>query len=321
MATTVPAMPRDHARETSARLGRWRALVAMARPSQIALVGLVAANGMLLGVWQGAAAGLSVVTVALAATLTLLAAAAVHLANEAADAETDRLTIRTPYSGGSGALQASGLDRRRSLWLALGLAAVVAGAAVAAGLSGVLSVVASALLLAGLLGGLAYSLPPVSAMRRGWGEPLNALLGGMLLPLFGVAVVAGDISVDAMIAFLPFVFVVLLSVMSTAWPDRVADAATGKRTMQVRRSPGELRLIALAATLAFGVATLLSAATAALPYAMAGLLVAPFLVEALLRYTRDERPAAAVAAMVGLGVITCGSLVVGLLSRGGPGSP
>ena len=321
MATTVPAMPRDHAQETSTRLGRWRALVAMARPSQIALIGLVVANGMLVGVWQSAAAGPSFVTVALAATLILLAAAAVHLANEAADAETDRLTVRTPYSGGSGALQASGLDARWPLSLALGLAVLVIAAAVVAGLSGVLSVVATALLLAGLLGGLAYSLPPVSAMRRGWGEPLNALLGGMLLPLFGVAVVAGSIGVDALIAFLPFVFVVLLSVMSTAWPDRAADAATGKRTLQVRRSPRELRLIALAATLAFGGATLLSAATTALPYAMAGLLVAPFLVEALLRYTRDERPGAAVTAMVGLAVITGGSLVVGLLSGSGPGSP
>ena len=158
-------------------------------------------------------------------------------------------------------------------------------------------------------------------MRRGWGEPLNALLGGMLLPLFGVAVVAGTISVDAVVAFMPFVFVVLLSVMSTAWPDRAADAATGKRTMQVRRSPRELRLIALAATLGFGVATLLTAATAALPYAMAGLLVAPFLVEACCATRVTSAPRLLSAAMVGLGIITGASLVVGLLSGSGPGAP
>ena len=156
-------------------------------------------------------------------------------------------------------------------------------------------------------------------MRRGWGEPLNALLGGLLLPLFGVAVAAGSVGIDAVMAFLPFLFVVLVSVMTTAWPDRAADAATGKLTMQVRRSAGTLRLIALFAVIAFVVSTLLSAATEAMPYAMAGLLIAPFLGEALVRYTRDERPAAAVTAMVALGLITSGSLVVGLLSGSGPG--
>ena len=40
---------------------------------------------------------------------------------------------------------------------------------------------------------LFYSLPPIAAMRHGWGEPLNAVLGGMLLPLAGVAVVTGSV--------------------------------------------------------------------------------------------------------------------------------
>ncbi len=44
--------------------------------------------------------------------------AAVHLANEAADDETDRLTPRTPFSGGSGALAGQRTRSRgcRSSW-------------------------------------------------------------------------------------------------------------------------------------------------------------------------------------------------------------
>jgi 1,4-dihydroxy-2-naphthoate octaprenyltransferase len=48
----------------------------------------------------------------LAGALALLSAAmAVHYANEYADAETDALTVRTPSSGGSGALERTDLPR------------------------------------------------------------------------------------------------------------------------------------------------------------------------------------------------------------------
>jgi 1,4-dihydroxy-2-naphthoate polyprenyltransferase len=55
----------------------------------------------------------------------------------------------------------------------------------------------------GLRGGHAYSLPPVAAMRRGSGEILNALLGGLLLPLFGVAIERGTVAPLDVLAFLP----------------------------------------------------------------------------------------------------------------------
>ena len=124
------------------------------------------------------------------------------------------------------------------LRLSLALAVVVAAAAVSRLGVGLLGPVATLLLLVGLAGGLAYSLPPVAAMRRGWGEVLNTLLGALALPLFGVAVVRGRIDPLDAVAFLPFAAVTLCSVMATAWPDRAADAATGKRTLQVRWPAG-----------------------------------------------------------------------------------
>jgi 1,4-dihydroxy-2-naphthoate octaprenyltransferase len=147
-------------------------------------------------------------------------------------------------------------------------------------------------------------------MRRGWGEPLNALLGSMLLPLFGVAVVAGATGPDDILAFLPFFFVTLASVMATAWPDRRADAATGKRTMQVRLPAASLRRIHTGAAVAFVLATVASAAIEAMPLALAGLLVAPALALSVARYTRRRSPWPNVAAMVGLAFITTAALAL-----------
>jgi 1,4-dihydroxy-2-naphthoate octaprenyltransferase len=182
--------------------------------------------------------------------------------------------------------------------------------------SGAFSGAAAALLLAGLAGGLAYSLPPIAAMRRGWGEPLNALLGALLLPLFGVAVVVGSVGSSDVVAFLPFFLVVMASVMATAWPDRDADAATGKLTMQVRLGPRTLRLIHAAASATFVVATLISAAVGAMPLALAGLLVLPALVVGAARYTRVTSPLANVAAMVSLVAITTVALIIELNASG-----
>ena len=67
---------------------------------------------------------------------------------------------------------------------------------------------------------------------------------------------------------------------------------------------------------AFVVSTLMSAATGALPLALAGLLVMPPLALGLARYTRVRSPAANVAAMVGWVLIT-GAVLAGSLVTGG----
>ena len=290
-----------------------RALVAMARPSQLALIWAVYGAGVLLGLTRpGASADLW--PVAVGAVLIGGAAVAAHLVNEAEDAETDRLTARTAFSGGSGALLASGLDASVPLRLGLALAALVAAAAwtawVALGLPGV----AVTLTIAGLVGALFYSLPPVAAMRHGWGEPLNAVLGGLLLPLTGVAVVAGSIVVADVLAFTPFMLVALASVMSTAWPDREADAATGKATLQVRLRPATLRRVHTTVSVAFVVATLASAAAGAAPFALAGLLVVPALLIGTRTYTRRMSPLPNVVAMVGLAIVLVVANTLGLLT-------
>ncbi|MEX1295256.1 MAG: UbiA family prenyltransferase [Candidatus Limnocylindrales bacterium] len=287
----------------------------MTRPSQIALIWLIYVAGVLLGLSRPGGAA-EPWPLAVVAGLITGAAMAAHLVNEAEDAATDRLTLRTRYSGGSGALEASGLRPAVPLWLGLGLSAAVAAATWIGWLASVLPGAVVTLLLVGLVGALAYSLPPPAAMHHGWGEPLNAILGGLILPLAGVAVAAGAIGLADVLAFLPLTLAVLASVMATAWPDRAADASTGKGTMQVRLRPSTLRRVHTGVSAGFVLAVVLAAATGAAPFALAGLLVVPALVVGTVGYTRRDSPRPNVAAMVGLALV----LVVahGLGLAGGP---
>jgi len=70
--------------------------------------------------------------VGLAALLPV--SAGVHYANEYADYLTDRLTTRTLFSGGSGALAEMGLPQRSALWAAWGALALAAPASLWAGM-------------------------------------------------------------------------------------------------------------------------------------------------------------------------------------------
>lgn len=311
MANTAPTID-DTAGGTAARMTWPRALLMMTRPAHIALILVIFSNGVLVALWHGAGGNAVSHAIWPALALLVMASAAVHLANEAADHETDRLTRRTPFSGGSGALVASGLSPR--LPLALGVALGIATTALTIGgvMVSALPPMAAGILLVGLGGGLAYSLPPLALARRGWGEPLNAVLGAWLLPLFGVATIASGVTVADAVAFLPFVAVTFASVLATAWPDRAADAATGKSTLQVRLAPALLRRIARMAFVVFLLGTGLSVAFDAMPLAVLGLLVVPLLVVGLRSYTRTESALANVAAMVGLAAVTLITLLASL---------
>ncbi|SFC32962.1 1,4-dihydroxy-2-naphthoate octaprenyltransferase [Halobiforma haloterrestris] len=236
------------------RAPRLWCLWAASRPSQVALVVLV----YLLGVGLStagppvaaaeSATGPGEVTTevlgpVLAGALALLpVTVAIHYANEYADVETDALTERTPFSGGSGALEATGLPPaflRRATIVAVGLSA----AAIVAGLvAGALPLEAVGLLVAILIPGLAYSLPPLALIRRGIGEFVNVALGGLLLPLYGVATASRPTGI-AVLAIVPFALAVGCNLLATHWPDREADAAVGKRTLVVRWSPDRVRRV------------------------------------------------------------------------------
>ncbi|ELZ33200.1 prenyltransferase [Halorubrum tebenquichense] len=211
------------------------ALWRMSRPAQIALIALVYALGVAIALGRGATVDPADVGIGLAVLVPV--AASVHYANEYADAETDALTDRTPFSGGSGALAETGLPRRLALRAAVGSAAIgLLLLAWAAGPLGrrPLSAVHAVLLGGILLVGWQYSVGPLRLAWRGLGEVTNAALGGIALPLYGFAVVTGELTLDAVLATAPFALVVFVNLLETQWPDRRADAAVGKQTLATR---------------------------------------------------------------------------------------
>ncbi len=272
------------------------AVLKMSRPAQLGLIVLVYASGVLLGSARGGDAPPA--AIAVGGLLLLLAAVSVHLTNEYVDIRTDTLTVRTRFSGGSGVLPAGSIAPSVARGAAVVTAVATSLAALSFHLGGMLPDAGLLILMTGLVGGLAYSVPPVAASRRGLGELTNALLGGFLLPLYGVAIARGSVTALDMLAFVPFALVAFASVMATAWPDRKADAATGKRTLQTRLSARSLRLIHATTIVLFVVAEGAAAVLGASPAAPLSLAVLPLLLLAHRRYTVVAAPTLSVAAMV-----------------------
>ncbi len=270
----------------------------MSRPDQLALIAFVYGLGALVAVRRGASPSVDALVFGVGAVV--LVSASVHYVNEYADHETDRLTTRTDFSGGSGALERFGLPRR----LALDAAGVtlVGGAAmtILGAVTGLLSGQAVAGLTVVAVLGWAYSLPPVALSWRGLGEVDNAVLGGVVLPAIGAAVATGSVSLRTAASFAPFATLVFANLLATGWPDREADAAVGKRTLPVRWSPARLRRAYWAAVAASAAGLLAVWVVGWLPtVVMAATLPAYGLaVWAGRAYTRRRSPFPSVTAMV-----------------------
>ena len=275
-----------------------RTLWAASRPAQLLLV----LGVYLLGVKAAGALGTSVDAAGVAAGVAALlpVAASVHYANEYADHETDALTERTPFSGGSGALHASGLDR--SVLLRAGATSLFAGSALAAGLAaaGLLDGLALSLLAAIAVFGWQYSVGPLRLAWRGLGELDNAALGGLALPAYGAAAIGGPTGRVAAVS-VPFFLVVLLNLFATQWPDREADAAVGKRTLAVRWPRRRLRAAyTLVGVAAAGSLLALHPDPLPTPVALGSLVAVPPLVVGWAGYTSRRVPWPTVTGMVAL---------------------
>jgi 1,4-dihydroxy-2-naphthoate octaprenyltransferase len=293
----------------------WRALALVgfksSRPPQLLLIAGVYALGVKIALANGVHPTATGLSAGLAALLPV--AASVHYINEYADYETDALTDRTPFSGGSGALQETGLPKAVALWAATLALAVGALLTVLFLLTDLLSPDAAGLLAVIAVLGWQYSIPPFALIRHGVGELDNAILGGLVLPSYGAAVAGGEL-VTVALAVVPFTLVVFLNLLEVHWPDREADAAAGKRTLAVRWSSTRLRTayaaVAAAATLALLALTPLGVWPASplptpipVPVALASFAVAPLVVWGWLGYTKRHLPWPSVAAMVGLAAV------------------
>jgi 1,4-dihydroxy-2-naphthoate octaprenyltransferase len=172
--------------------------------------------------------------------LALLATMALHtganLANDYFDhtSRNDWLNKNpTPFSGGSRFIQDGILSPKTILLLSL--LALTIGATI-----GVIIVLLTRSLfiltlgLIGLLGGFFYTAPPLRLGYRSIGEPVIALLFG-LLPVYGSYYLQTQV-ID-IIPLIPAVIVgilIFLVILINEFPDVAADAAVNKRTLVVR---------------------------------------------------------------------------------------
>jgi 1,4-dihydroxy-2-naphthoate octaprenyltransferase len=218
--------------EGEGRLEYARGAVRMARPFVLLagvlayLVGLAYAWSR-LGSIDAFAAGYGLLVLM---TATMMG----HYADEYADLDTDTLTRRTWFSGGSGVLPEGRLPPRFALHMALSMLLLTLLLAGVGWLWGMFTLDYLALLALSLFLGWSYSMPPFRLERRGWGELDNAILGGFSMVLAGYLPQAGDLDLDALMFCSPMFLVVLINLIPVHWSDREADRAVGKITLVVR---------------------------------------------------------------------------------------
>lgn len=139
----------------------------------------------------------------------------------------------TPFSGGRRYIQDGILSPKATLLLSL--FALTAGAII--GIFIVLltrSIFILTLGLIGLLGGFFYTAPPLRLGYRSIGEPVIALLFG-LLPVYGSYYLQTQV-IDV-VPLIPAVIIgilIFLVIFINEFPDVAADAAVNKRTLVVR---------------------------------------------------------------------------------------
>ena len=274
-----------------------RVLFSMSRPTHLLLIAFVYLFGTVIALADGASLEVSTFWIGLFVLIPL--SASVHYANEYADFETDSLTNRTLFSGGSGALPKSGLPRIIALRAAWGAVSVGSLIALLAIVRGRLSALSLGILLIGTLLGWMYSLKPLALGWRGLGELDNAVLGGVLLPLYGYVVQAGKFEAWVIAALLPFGGAVFINLLATTWPDRVADRQVGKRTLATRMPTGYLRVLYWSFALAIVISViLLLHRVLPVEVVFGSLLITPVLLWGGLRYTRQHSPFPTATAMV-----------------------
>ena len=112
----------------------------------------------------------------------------------------------------------------------------------------------------------------------------------------------------AVAAFVPLTLVVMANLLATTWPDRVADAAVGKRTLATRWSRPACAACSGCLSSCHDGPRVQGLAWPAL-VAVAGLSAVPLLALGFAWYTRRESPLPTVAAMVWLAVAQLGAWI------------
>ncbi len=172
----------------------------------------------------------------------LLVSSSIHLINEYADYETDALTQRTSYNGGSGVLPSGLVPRSYALYSAIVtmfLGYAIQMVAISQGLHPFISLRIS---IIGTIGGWIYSIPPRLAWK-GLGEIWNTVLGAWLLPFYGFVQMSGVSDWSILVTVLPVTLFAFNNMLAVTWPDREADKKVGKYTLATMDSSSILKTL------------------------------------------------------------------------------
>ncbi|MEO6912877.1 MAG: prenyltransferase [Candidatus Baltobacteraceae bacterium] len=155
-----------------------------------------------------------------------------HYSNDYFDRSTDAISMRTPFSGGSGVLVTGELTPR----IALVSAIVCAVIGIIASIGFYVRENGIAAELGILLAILAwsYSSPPLRLLASGFGEVDTALVVGMLVPMLGYTAQTSTWDWRVLLWSLPAGCAMFAMMICVQIPDYVADGATGKRNLLVR---------------------------------------------------------------------------------------
>lgn len=154
-------------------------------------------------------------------------------ANDYADYQTDQLNQTfTPFTGGSRVLVDGNLTQKNLLTAGI----VMAFLALSVGVGFTLQqghIGPFLLALIGLFLLYAYSFSPFKISYRGFGETLQMLGVGVILPLFGFVAQGGELSLFPTLFILMMLPSQLAMAISTSLPDEPSDRSSNKRTTVV----------------------------------------------------------------------------------------
>ncbi|MCC7355097.1 MAG: prenyltransferase [Anaerolineae bacterium] len=215
------------------RLSVLLAFIALGRPLFLSGGVLLYALGVAVALYEGVQIHWAVALVGqIGVTAVQLAT---HYFNDAWDMETDSLVEHpTFWTSGSRVLVQGWFSRQVPLaaaWVLIAVALVSAFVLRAFLHTGSYTLVAYGFCA---FVAWAYSAPPLRLIGRGLGEATTALVVAGCVPLLSYYLQTGYVGGRIFLATLPLIGFLFAMTLAIEFPDELADAATGKRTLLVR---------------------------------------------------------------------------------------
>lgn len=263
-ATPGARLPTSGEPRRSVPIGRW---LAATRPAFLSITLLAVGLGFSHAWWRGGVPALALLPL-LVLTLfgALLAHAGANVLNDVADhhngSDAGNVERVAPFTGGSRFIQDGLLSAGQMQTFAtrLLLACVLCGFTLLALTDRRLLVFGGG----GLLLAVAYSLPPLKLMSRGWGEAAVGL-AWLLIVAGSDFVLRRQIDASGWLAGLPFALQICLILIANQVPDCAADRRAGKRNWVVRLGPERAAVLYRGGLAASAIALFLDWASGALP--------------------------------------------------------